>query len=535
MDDLGSIRRALANIDDPSALLAGVFANAPIAMQVYAADGHCLVVNRAFRALFGSEPPAGYNVLTDRAAEKLGVIERIRRALAGETVALGPTWFDPSEPQAGVEKGNRVAIETVMFPLYDSAGAVTHVALTFKDVTADLKLRADHDHLEKIHRMEQQLRQTQKLEAVGKLAGGIAHDFNNLLSVIITYTGLALESPALEASVRSDLEETKRAADRAAVLTGQLLAFSRQQVLQPKVVDLNWIVRGMETMVRRLIGEDVELALLTGSSVGSIFADPSQIEHLMMNLVINARDAMPGGGKLTIKTANAVLDADFCAAHIGANPGPHVKLAVTDSGVGMDASTRARVFEPFFTTKELGKGTGLGLATVFGIVQQSGGTIWVDSEPERGTTFEIYFPRVSTGRASTTPAPASGELTGTETILLVEDEEQVRVLARTVLLRRGYNVLEAQNGGEAFLVCEQFEGEIHLLLTDVVMPKMSGRQLAERLVTLRPNLKVLYMSGYTEDSIIHHGVLEEGIAFLQKPITPNALARKVRDVLGGGD
>ena len=533
MDDLVKIRLELANIDDSSAVLAAVFAGVPIAIQVYAMDGHCLLHNRAFRELFGTEPSPEYNVFQDEIAAKQGLSDRIRRALGGETVYSGPIWYDArSLSRVNVEDGKRVAIETLVFPLFDGAGAVTHVALTYKDVTAELKLRADHDHLEKIHRMEQQLRQTQKLEAVGMLAAGIAHDFNNLLSVIISYTGLALESTNLDDTVRTDLEEAKRAGERAALLTKQLLAFSRQQILQPKVVDLNWTLYAMETTLKRLLGPDLELSFRTPPSVGAIFADPSQIEHLVVNLVINARDAMRAGGKVTIETADVALDADFCAMHVGANPGPHVMLSVTDSGVGMDAQTRARVFEPFFTTKERGRGTGLGLATVFGIVQQSGGTIWVDSEPEHGTTFEIFFPRVSASRETASAPQAGAELRGTETILLVEDEEQVRVLARTVLLRQGYNVLEAQNGDEAFLVCEQYDGHIDLLLPDVVMPKMSGRQLAERLGALRPNLKVLYMSGYTEDSIIHHGVLDAGIAFIQKPITPISLARKVRDVLG---
>jgi len=537
MDEPARIRQQLRGIDDPAALLASVFAHAPIGLQVYKADGHCLFVNDAFRDLFGTEPPPEYNVLRDEMAAKQGVLGLIHRALAGETGVVGPIWYDARGlEQAKVEAGKRFAIETVAFPLIDATGGVAHVGLTFKDVTSETRLRDEHHQLEVLHRSEEQLRESQKLEAVGKLAGGIAHDFNNLLSVILSYTGLAVESLKPNDPMRADLDEAKRAGERAAELTRQLLAFSRQQVLQPKIVDLNSTLFGMDKLLGRLLGEGVELSLVTASGLGSIHADPGQLEHLVMNLVLNARDAMPGGGKLIIETANVELDAAHAAEHPGLSPGPHVMLAVTDTGVGMDATTRAHVFEPFFTTKERGSGTGLGLSTVFGIVNQSGGSIWVDSQPNAGTTFRIYFPRtaVSQNVAQPTMPPKAANLGGSETILLVEDEEQVRALVRTVLRRHGYNVLEAENGGEAFLLCEQHADEIHLLLTDVVMPRMSGRQLADRLARDRPGLKILYMSGYTDDLMLQHGVLGAGAAFLQKPITPTALVLKVREVLDSG-
>jgi two-component system cell cycle sensor histidine kinase/response regulator CckA len=537
MDEPARIRQQLRSIDDPAALLASVFAQAPIGLQVYKADGHCLFVNHAFRDLFGTEPPPEYNVLRDEMAAKQGVLGLIHRALAGETVGIGPIWYDARGlEQAKAGAGRRFAIETVAFPLIDASGGVAHVGLTFRDVTAETRLRDERHQLEALHRTEEQLRQSQKLEAVGKLAGGIAHDFNNLLSVILSYTGLAVESLKPDDPMRADLDEAKRAGERAAELTRQLLAFSRQQVLQPKIVDLNSTLLDMQKLLGRLLGEDVELSIVNASRLGSIHADPGQLEQLVMNLVINARDAMPGGGKLTIETANVELDAAYAAEHLGLSPGPHVMLAVTDTGVGMDAATRAHLFEPFFTTKEKGRGTGLGLSTVFGIVNQSGGSIWVDSQLNAGTTFRIYFPRTAVSQDVVEPSmpPKAANLGGSETILLVEDEEQVRVLARTLLRRYGYNVLEAANAGEAFLLCEQHQAEIHLLMTDVVMPRMSGRQLADRLARERPGLKILYMSGYTDDSMLQRGVFDAGVSFLQKPITPTALVLKVREVLDSG-
>ena len=379
---------------------------------------------------------------------------------------------------------------------------------------------------------EEQLRQAQRMECIGRLAGGIAHDFNNLLSVILPYTELALEAVHDGDPLKADLLEIKRAGESAASLTRQLLAFSRKQVLQPVPLDLNRVVTDLDRMLRRIIGEDIELVQRLSPDLGQVKADPGQIEQAIMNLVVNARDAMPGGGRLTLETRNVDLDAEYAAHHPEVEPGAHVKVSVTDTGTGMDESTLARIFEPFFTTKGLGKGTGLGLSTTYGIVKQSGGSIWVRSVLGSGTCFEIYLPRQhSTTIAAVKPQPALALLVGTETILVVEDDGAVRNLAKRILATAGYTVLAAANGGEALLICEQHRTPIHLVLTDVVMPQMSGRALVDRLATVRPGIKVLFMSGYTDDAIVHHGVLEPGTQFIGKPFTQQALLSKLRQVL----
>lgn len=391
-----------------------------------------------------------------------------------------------------------------------------------------------HDVTERKH-LEEQLRQSQKMEAIGRLAGGVAHDFNNLLTVINGYSELALSHLAEQDRLYKHIKEIRKAGERAAGLTRQLLAFSRQQILQPRSLDLSEVILNMSEMLQRLIGENIELVILAAADSGQIKADPGQIEQVIMNLAVNAYDAMPQGGKLTIEVAKIELEGEYAQKHIGKEPGSYVRLAISDTGMGMDEQTRSHIFEPFFTTKEKGKGTGLGLATVYGIVSQSGGSIRVYSEPGWGTTFKIYFPQIKNRDKLAMPTTTQVHSTqGSETILLVEDEPSVRELVRDTLKEEGYTVLEAKNGAEAILYSEQYQASIHLLLTDVVMPGLSGRQLAEHLWPLRPQLKVLYMSGYTDDAIVHHGVLEPGVAFLQKPFTPQALSRKVREVLEAG-
>jgi PAS domain S-box-containing protein len=421
--------------------------------------------------------------------------------------------------------------------LRKKSGEIMQVELTkhtFRLGDRVTRLAVGRDVTERL-RLEDQLRQSQKMEAVGRLAGGVAHDFNNVLSVILSYADLVLADLKADEPMCDDVEEIRKAGQRAADLTRQLLMFSRQQVLEPKVLDLNEVLTSMDKMLQRILGADVDLVSLPAQPLGRVRVDRSSIEQVIMNLVVNARDAMPTGGKLTMETDNVVLDEAYAREHLGVTPGPHVMLAVTDTGTGIDKAAMVRIFEPFFTTKEAGKGTGLGLSTVFGIVQQSRGSVWVYSEPGKGTTFKVYLPRVDDAVDVVRTVVAPETLRGSETILLVEDDDQVRTVARGILGRSGYHVIEARNAGEALLHSEKHAGTIHLLLSDVVMPQMSGPELAKRLASSRPDMKVLCMSGYTDDSIVRHGVLEARIAYLQKPITPETLTTRVREVLDGSN
>jgi two-component system cell cycle sensor histidine kinase/response regulator CckA len=413
--------------------------------------------------------------------------------------------------------------------LADNAALAISNARLFQAALRELRERERAEAA--LRKAEEQLRHSQKMEAVGRLAGSVAHDFNNLLSVVLAHSSFLLEDLRAADPMREEVGAIMKAGERAAELTRHLLAFSRQQVLAPRTLDLRLVVRESERMLRRLMREDIELVTLCERPLSNVRADPGQLDQVIMNLVLNARDAMPNGGKLTIETMDVVLDEEYASAHFGVTTGSYAMLAISDTGIGMDQETQARIFEPFFTTKEVGKGTGLGLSTVFGIVKQSGGHIWVYSEVGAGTTFKIYLPRALAAEAEVIPNVVPTTLHGSETVLLVEDQDEVRQVAVRILRRYGYHAIEARNAGEALLACELHPRTIHLLLTDVIMPRMSGRQLAERLLQTRPEMRVLFMSGYTENAIVHHGILDSGIAYLQKPLLPELLARRVRETL----
>jgi len=409
-------------------------------------------------------------------------------------------------------------VHTVKVPYRDEEKHIIGVLVVFEDITER-------------KRLEEQIRQSQKLEAIGLMAGGVAHDFNNLLTIILGYCDLASGRLGLNDPLVADIKEIRKCGGRAASLTRQLLAFSRKQVLDVRILDLNALVSGVDRMLQRLIGADIDLKTVLAPDLGRIKADSGQIEQIMMNLVVNARDAMPTGGQLTLQTANVYLDQDYAAKYVDVTPGHYVMLAVRDNGCGMDNATKTRIFEPFFTTKEQGKGTGLGLATVHGIVKQSRGNIWCYSKLGQGTTVKIYLPRddeVAEAVALEAPAPA---LCGSETILLAEDEGMVRKLIVQMLTLDGYKVIPSKDGFEALQECETFHDPIDLLITDMVMPGMSGYELMQSLVDKRPGIKVLFISGYIDDAVLRHGILEEGMSFLQKPFTRDSLCRKVREVL----
>ena len=489
----------------------------PFGISIIGKDGHYRYTNPGFIEIFG------YGI-EDISTGK----EWFRKAFpdAEYRHQVISTWIDdekeskPGEPRPRIftvmcKDGSQKEIQFI--PVILKSG---DQFVIYEDITKEKKL-------------EDQLRQSQKMEGIGRLAGGVAHDFNNLLMSIMGHADLALMSLAEDDPLRRRLKEIKGGGKRAASLTRQLLAFSRKQILQPVVLDLNSLITGFVKMLERMIGEDMELETVLTSGLRLLEADPGQMEQIIMNLVINARDAMPGGGKLTIETVNVDLNEDYAKEHdVSMQPGPYVMLGVSDTGMGMDKKTKSLIFEPFFTTKEVGKGTGLGLSTVYGIVKQSGGYIWVYSEPGHGTTFKIYLPAVEGEAVSREKEEISPErLTGSETILIVEDDDKVRNLACEILEPQGYTILEAQNGIEALRVSESHSGQIHLMIADVVMPKMGGRELEEHLRPLRPEMKVIYMSGYTDNAILHHGVLSPGIEFLQKPFTPANLRKKVREVL----
>jgi two-component system, cell cycle sensor histidine kinase and response regulator CckA len=499
-------KKLLRDVDKKFRLL---FEESPQAMWVFDAGSHkFLEANMAACQLYGYSA-AEFRGLT---LEDVQGEDETRRFIAELPRPVSKVWRHRTKDGRAIDV--EIAVNEIEF-----GGRPAQLAVLI-DITIRLQL-------------EEQLRQAQKMEAVGMLAGGVAHDFNNLLTIITGYSQLILNNLGTHDTNRHSAEQIMKAAERAAALTKQLLAFSRRQVLQPRVLDLNKLVSSLANMLRRLIGEDIDLSLNLASDLGAVSADAGQMEQVIMNLAVNARDAMPRGGTLTVETSNVELDENYISQHILVKPGPYIMLAVSDNGAGMDSATRARLFEPFFTTKGAGQGTGLGLSTVFGIVKQSGGSVQVYSEPGRGTSVKVYLPRVGQPASMEAEAKAKVVPRGTETILLVEDDEMVRNLVRESLEREGYRVMDAAEPLDARRMADGFRGPIQLLITDVVMPRLNGRELALQLMQKRPGLKVLYMSGYTDSAIVNSGILQKEVAFLQKPFTPTSLIEKVREVLEG--
>ena len=513
--DVTERQRMEAALADNYSLLAAVIEGTPDALYVKDRQGCYLMINSVGARLLGHTVPEVIGqddsmLFGSASAEHIRAVDqRIMQSHEAQT-------YEDSATANGV---TRTYLATKA-PYRDQHGNVIGV------------LGISHDITER-KRLEEQFRHVQKMESIGQLAGGIAHDFNNMLSAVIGFIGSVQEQLPHDSPAQHDLEAAESAAWRAAGLTRQLLAFARKQIVEPRVLNINAVIVEMDKLLRRLIGEDIELVTLPAPDLGQVKADPGQIEQVIANLVVNARDAMPQGGRLTIETANTMLDDNYARQHVAVTPGDYVMLAVSDTGSGMDAEVQQHIFEPFYTTKEVGKGTGLGLATCYGIVKQHAGNIWVYSEVGHGTTFKVYLPRVYeatdrlAGRADDAPVPR-----GTETVLLVEDEPLVREIARNILQEHGYSVLEAGNGDDALrIVHEYVGGPIALLVTDVVMPQLGGKALAEQVSSVYPTFKVLYISGYATDAIVHHGRLDPGTNFLSKPFTPATFARKVREVL----
>lgn len=490
------------------------FEGAPVYCYIVSPEGLILDINKAALDALGYEKEelVGKQLMAIYPPEHLSTVQ--------ENIE---TWrktgrLQEVEIQVVTKKGERRTVLLSASAVRNSKGKILYAISVQRDIT-------DRKHL------EEQFRQAQKMEAIGRLAGGVAHDFNNLLTVIKGTAQLSLYGLRQSDPLRKNIEEIMAAADRAAAFTTQLLAFSRRQVMEVKAIDINQLVQDLDKMLRRIIGEDIELVTFLQEGIGMVKADPRQIEQAIVNIAVNARDAMPEGGKLTIETANVDLDEEYARLHAGVRPGPYVMFSISDTGAGMSADVKERVFEPFFTTKDRGKGTGLGLSTAYGIVKQSNGHIWVYSEPGKGTTFKVYLPRVDEP-VDERKEPSFGEAPrGNETVLVVEDEDAVRELAVRIIEKQGYKVLKAQDGGEALMLCEKYREPIDLILSDVIMPRMSGREVVERLLGIHPEAKTLYMSGYTDNVIIHHGVLDKGTKFIPKPFTVEDLARKVREVL----
>ena len=516
IQDLTERRRAETELRESQSLFCEFMDHLPAPAFVRTDGGELIYVNAGYERFFGStleelrKKPLHQMVPPEVVTRLQAAYQQVREE--NRPVGLTAAIPDPA--------GNSHEFRFHLFPIRRAGGR-----RFLGGIAVDISEQRQLEH---------QFHQVQKMEAVGRLAGGVAHDMNNVLAVINGYSELLLDTAGLDTRVRARLNEIRGAGERAAGLTRQLLAFSRRQVLAPAVLDLNEVIGGLVGMLRRLIGEDVELALLSARELGKVRADRGQVEQVLMNLAVNARDAMPTGGQITIETQNTFLDRSYCEQHAGVDPGPYVVFSVSDTGCGIPKEMQERIFEPFFTTKDPGKGTGLGLATAFGIVKQSGGHVSLYSEPGIGSTFRVYLPRAEgTPEACEPELPPTESIRGTETILLAEDEDGVRWMVREALRAVGYSVLIAATPAEALEIAAGHPGPIDLLLSDVVMPGMGGRELAERVDKLRPNTRVLFMSGYTDDAIVRHGVLAARMAFIQKPFSPAALARKIREVLDG--